>query len=258
MPPRFTADGSTIFFLHVDRDPRGSGVWSINTNNTNLTQIFNYIDVATQVYGRDGSEYNFNTAFSDGFDINGDGSRIIFGMKTFKFEEGDFNRGDAIVAYGTTFYKLCDYALGYQPFATNVDDDVYLVFKREFNETIQYDEINVYFQSLGSGDPVKVIGGINVFGSSRWTQVSANSSIGIIHGANGQLPITLVDRVSSSHIDLVSIDGISHGIGGFNFSASALPSINANGNKFCFLAISNPPQIWIGDILADGVARNHK
>ncbi len=258
LPPRFTADGGTIFFLHVDRDPRGSGVWSINTNNTNLTQIFNYLDVATQVFGRDGSEYNFNTAFTDGFDINGDGSRIIFGTRIFKFEEGDFNRGDAIVAYGNTFYKLCDYALGYQPFATNVDDDVYLVFKREFNPDIQYDEINVYFQPLGTGDPVKVIGGIHVHGTSKWTQISANGSGGIIYGGNGKLPITLVDRVSSSHIDLVSIDGISHGIGGFNFSESALPSINGDGDKFCFLAISNPPQIWVGEILSDGASSEPK
>ncbi len=258
LPPRFTADGGTIFFLHVDRDPRGSGVWSINTNNTNLTQIFNYLDVSTQIYGRDGSEYNFNTAFTDGFDINGDGSRIIFGIRGFKFEEGDFERGDAIVAYGTTFYKLSDYALGYQPFATNMDDDVYLVFKRELNTDLNYDEINVYYQPLGTGDPVKVIGGIEAAGSSKWTQISANGSGGIIYGANGRLPITFVDRISGSHIDLVSIDGISRGIGGFDFSASALPSINGNGDKFCFLAISSPPQIWIGEILSDGAASEPK
>lgn len=254
LPPRFTADGGAIFFLHVDRDPRGSGVWSINTNNTNLTQIFNYLDVTTQVYGRDGTEYNFNTSFSDGFDINGDGSRIIFGIKTFKIEEGDFSRGDAIVAYGSTFYKLCDYALGSQPFATNMDDDVYLVFKREFNADIQNDEINVYFQPFGTGDPIKVMGGIEVAGSPSWTQISANGSAGIIHGNNGRVPIAFVDRVSSSHVDLVSIDGISRGIGGFNFSESALPSINDYGNKFCFLAYSSPPQIWVGDILSDATS----
>ncbi|MCB0749700.1 MAG: hypothetical protein KDC90_19745, partial [Ignavibacteriae bacterium] len=258
LPPRFTADGGTIFFLHVDRDPRGSGVWSINTNNTNLTQIFNYLDVASKVYGRDGSEYNFNTAFTDGFDINQDGSRIIFGMRGFKFEEGDFERGDAIVAYGTTFYKLSDYALGYQPFATNMDDDVYLLFKREFNTDLQYDEINVYYQHIGTGTPIKVIGGIGLHGGARMTQISANGSGGIIHGANGALPITFVDRISQSHIDLVSIDGISHGIGGFNFSASALPSINDDGDKFCFLAISNPTQIWIGEILSDGAGSEPK
>ncbi len=254
LPPRISADGGTVFFLHVDRDSRGSGVWSVSANNSNLKLIFNYLDVASQVYGRDGSEYNYNTSFTDGFDINGDGSKIIFGTRTFKIENGDLNRGDAIVADGNTFYKLCDYALGNQPFATNIDDDVYLVFKREFNSAKNYDEINVYFEPLGTGDPVKVIGGIDAAGTARKVQISGNGSGAIIHGANGRLPITFVDRVSWSHLDLVTIDGIGNEIGGFNFSASAYPSINGNGDKFCFLAYSNPPQIWIGNIMSDAVS----
>ncbi|MCK5457170.1 MAG: hypothetical protein KAI45_08590, partial [Melioribacteraceae bacterium] len=242
LPPRITADGGTIFFMNVDRDARASGVWSINADNTNLTQVFNYIDVATQVYGRDGSEYNYNTAFTDGFDINGDGSRIIFGTRTFKIEAGDFDRGDAIVAYGSTFYELCDYASGNQPFATNIDDDVYLVFKREYNSDLQFDEINIYFEPLGTGDPIKVISGIEIAGTSRMSQISANGSGAIVHGANGRLPIAFVDRVTHSHLDLVSIDGISGEIGDFKFSEALLPAINADGNKFCFLAPSSPAQ----------------
>ena len=258
LPPRISADGGTVFFLHVDRDPRGSGVWSVNADNSNLKLIFNYLDVTTQVYGRDGSEYNYNTAFTDGFDINGDGSKIIFGIRTFKFENGDFSRGDAIVAYGNTFYKLCDYALGNQPFATNIDDDVYLVFRREFNSDKNYDEINVYFEPLGTGDPVKVIGGIDAAGAATMTQISANGSGAIIHCANGRLPITFVDRVTHSHLDLVSIDGISNGIGGLVFSQSEYPSINGNGDKFCFLANSNPHQIWIGSILSNALGSEPK
>jgi hypothetical protein len=254
LPPRISADGGTVFFLHVDRDPRGSGVWSVNADNSNLKLIFNYIDVATQVYGRDGSEYNYNTAFTDGFDINGDGSKIIFGIRTFKLENGDLNRGDAIVADGSMFYKLCDYALGNQPFATNIDDNVYLVFKREFNSAKNYDEINVYFEPLGTGDPVKVIGGIDGAGTATKVQISGNGSGAIIHGANGRLPITFVDRISHSHLDLVTIDGIGNEIGGFNFSASVYPSINGNGDKFCFLVPSNPSQIWIGYIMPDAAS----
>ena len=253
LPPRISADGGTVFFIHRDRDPRGSGVWSVNANNSDLKLVFNYLDVTTQVYGRDGSEYNRNTAFADGFDINGNGSKIIFGIRTIKIIDGDLNRGDAIVADGNTFYKLCDYALGNQPFATNVDDNVYLVFKREFNPVKNYDEINVYFEPLGTGDPVRVIGGIDGAGTARMVQISGNGSGAIIHGENGRLPITFVDRVSHSHLDLVTIDRIGNEIGGFNFSASVYPSINGNGNKFCFLALGNPPQIWIGDIMPDAV-----
>ena len=251
LPPRISADGGTVFFIHKDRDPRGSGVWSVNADNSNLKMIFNYLDVATQVYGRDGSEYNRNSAYTDGFDINGNGSKVIFGIRTFKIENGDLDRGDAIVADGNTFYKLCDYALGNQPFATNVDDDVYLVFKREFNSNKNYDEINVYFEPLGTGDPVKVIGGLDIFGTAAKVQISGNGSGAIIQAENGRLPITFVDRVSHFHLDLVTIDGIGNEIGGFNFSASVYPSINGNGDKFCFLALSTPPQIWIGDIMSD-------
>jgi hypothetical protein len=154
LPPRFTSDGNTIFFMHSHRDARGAGVWSVNTDNSGLQQIFNYVDVSTQIYGLDGSEYNRNTMFTDGFDINGDGSKIIFGIKGFKLQEGDLSRGEAIVAVGNTFYKLCDYVLGNQPFATNLDDDLYLVFKLEYNDSLQYEVINVYFEALGTGDPV--------------------------------------------------------------------------------------------------------
>ena len=131
-----------------------------------------------------------NSAYTDGFDINGDGSKIIFGIRTFKIENGDLDRGDAIVADGNTFYKLCDYAVGHQPFATNVDDNVYLVFKREYNSDKDYDEINVYFQPLGTGDPVKVLGGLDIFGLASMVQISGNGSGAIIHAGNGRLPIT--------------------------------------------------------------------
>jgi hypothetical protein len=45
---------------------------------------------------------------------------------------------------------------------------------------------------------------------------------------------------------------------GFNFSGSVYPSINADGDRFCFLTYSNPPQIWIGDILSDGAGSEPK
>ncbi|MDX1702136.1 MAG: T9SS type A sorting domain-containing protein, partial [Melioribacteraceae bacterium] len=120
------------------------------------------------------------------------------------------------------------------------------------NEMIQADEINIYFQPLGTGDPVKVIGGIDMYGGATMTQISANNSGGIVHGANGRLPITFVDRISAAHIDLVSIDPISRAIGNGNFSESTFPSINGDGDKFCFLAYSFPPQIWVGHLLTHG------
>jgi hypothetical protein len=254
LPPRITADGSQVFFINMDRDPRVSGVWKINDDNTGLAQVFNYLKVSSDVFGRDGTEYSYNVGFTDGFDISGDGSRMIFGTRIFKLEEGDLDRGHAIFAIGTEFYDLGEYAVGYQPFATDVDGENCIMYRRELNPDLQYDEINVYHVPLGTGDPVKVIGGLDIFGTSAFTQMTGDGARAITYGANGRLPITFTHKPSGYSFDLVSVDGISINIGGFRLSESWLPSINADGNRFCFLTNSVPPQIWMGTISDDGEA----
>ncbi len=253
LPPRITADGTQVFFIHMGRDPRGAGVWRINSDNTGLTQIFNYLDMSQDVFGGDGSEYNYNVAFSDGFDISADGSRMILGTKIFKLADGDAVRGDAIAVDGTDFYLIGDYVIGNQPFSTYVDGDMFVVFRRELNADLGYDEINVYFVPLGTGSPVKVISGLDIFGSSSFTQMASNGSLGIVIGANGRLPITRVDRLTGSRLDLVSIDGLSIAMGGYRFSESRLPSITWDGDIFCFLSTSVPPQIWVASINSDAI-----
>lgn len=252
LAPRITADGGQVFFIHMGRDPRASGVWKVNSDNSSLAQVFNYLKVASDVFGRDGTEYDFNTAFTDGFDISDDGSRLIFGTKIFKIEEGDLDRGDAIIAYGTEFYDVGDFAGGHQPFAIDPDGEFCIMYQRELNPSLGYDEINVYFVPVGTGDPVMVIGGLDIFGSSAFTQMASDGSRAITMAGNGRMPITFVDRVTASRLDLVSVDGLSITIGGWRMSESSLPSINANGDRFCFLAPSIPPQIWMGSLGDDG------
>jgi len=253
LPPRITADGTQVLFIHMGQDPRGSGVWRINSDNTGLTQIFNYLDMSNDVFGGDGSEYNYNTAFADGFDISADGSRMILGTKIFKLADGDIDRGDAIAVDGTDFYHVGEYVSGTQPFSTYVDGDMFLMFRKEFNADLGYDEINVYFVPLGTGSPVKVISGLDIFGTSSFTQMSSSGTLGIVMGANGRLPITRVDENSGSRLDLVSIDGLSIAMGGYRFSESWLPSINWDGDVFCFLSTSIPPQIWVANINSDAI-----
>lgn len=258
LPPRITADGGQVLFINMDRDPRASGVWKVNADNSSLTQVFNYLKLSSDVFGRDGSEYNYNTAFANGFDISGDGSRMIFGTTIFKLEEGDLSRGNAIFAYGTEFYDVGEYAVGNQPFATNVDGDICIMYRLEYNPEIEYDEINVYFVPIGTGDPVKVISGLDVFGSSAFTQMALKGSRAITVAGNGRLPITLVNKIGGSRLDLVSVDGISTTQRGFRLSESWLPSMNADGDRFCFLSTSIPPQIWMGSIISDGLASEPK
>ena len=254
LPPRITADGSQVFFINMDRDPRASGVWKVNSDNSSLAQEFNYLKLASDVFGRDGSEYSFNVAFTDGFDISADGSRMIFGTRIFKLEEGDLDRGHAIFAIGSEFYDLGEFALGNQPFATDADGENCIMYRRELNPDLQYDEINVYYVPLGTGDPVKVIGGLDIFGTSAFTQMSADGARAITMAANGRMPITFTHRPSAYSFDLVSVDHLSIPSLGFRLSESSLPSINGNGDRFCFLANSVPPQIWMGSINDDGAA----
>ncbi|HPG39617.1 MAG TPA: T9SS type A sorting domain-containing protein [bacterium] len=253
LPPRITRDGTQVFFIHNHRDPRATGVWRVDANGSNLTQVFNYLAMAQQLFTPELNN-DVTYSFSNGFDISGNGARIIVGTLNFKLETNDRDRGDAIVYEGSSFYHLGDYAIGSQPFATCKDGNQFIVFKRELNAALGSDEINVYFIPIGTGSPVKVINGLDVFGAAAMTQIADNGSEAIIMSSNGRLPITLVDRITQSRLDLVSIDGISlAALGGFRFSTSLLPSINGNGDRFCFLASSNPPQIWIGEINTNAI-----
>jgi hypothetical protein len=254
LPPRITADGSQVFFINSDRDPRASGVWKVNSDNSSLAQVFNYLKLASDVFGRDGSEYSRNVAFADGFDISSDGSRMMFGTRIFKLEEGDLNRGHAIYAMGTELNNIGEYAMGNQPFAIDEDGEYCIMYRRELNPELEYDEINVYYMPLGTGDPVKVIGGLDIFGTSAFTQMAADGSRAITVAANGRLPVSFTDRVTAYAFDLVSVDALSIATGGFRLSVSYLPSINGNGDRFCFLSSSTPPQIWMGSIADDGAA----
>ena len=248
LPPRITWDGAQVYFTNSTYDYRGAGVWKIDSDNSNLKQVFSYREMAQQVFSSDGSEYTRALSFTDGFDISGDGSRIIVGTTVF----GDHDRGDAIFYEGGEFRNLGKYAKGNQSFSTHLEANNSIMFRREFNDSLGHDEINVYFVPFGTGDPVKVISGLHIHGSPAMTQMSGDGNAAIVHGANGKLPITLVRRIDASKYDLVSINGLTRSIGGFDFSASSLPSINKNGDVFCFLSASPVPQIWLGLIVSDG------
>jgi len=256
LPPRITLDGSRIFFINAVWDAEASGVWRIDSDGTDLKQIFNYLELSHDAFGSDGSEYDRGSAFSDGFSISGDGSTMIFGNRLFKIGEGDYSRGHAVVLRGTVFYRLGEYAAGTQPFATDVSGDHFFMFRRELSAATGEDEINIYKVPLGTGDSVKLIGGLSILAASRNVQLALGGSLAIVQGGMGtpyQPPITLVDAVSESHLDLVNVDGASLKLGNFRMSLATLPSITDNGYVFCFLAPSIPQQIWICRLGSDAV-----
>ncbi|MFT4641680.1 MAG: hypothetical protein ACI8T1_005023 [Verrucomicrobiales bacterium] len=88
--PKFTADGSKIFFPNlVPGASRGdgmawgaiAGVWSVNVDGSNQTQVFSYIDMASAVFGTTGAEYNPGSAFG-GFGINANGFHMVMTTTT--------------------------------------------------------------------------------------------------------------------------------------------------------------------------------
>jgi hypothetical protein len=127
------------------------------------------------------------------------------------------------------------------------------MFRREFNTELGYDEINIYSVPLGTGSDIKLIGGLDIFGTSSMTQMASDGFHAIVYGANGRLPITRLDGTPQSRLDLVSIDGLSIAMGGYRFSESGLPSITWDARKFCFLSTSIPRQIWVATINSDAI-----
>ncbi|MGI9241588.1 MAG: hypothetical protein ACR2RV_12365, partial [Verrucomicrobiales bacterium] len=74
-----------------------AGVYRIGTDGSGLQLLFSYADLASAVFGTDGSEYNINTAF-DGLDVSGDDSRILVATR---------QEGGAIATWdGPTFHKM--------------------------------------------------------------------------------------------------------------------------------------------------------
>lgn len=253
VPPRINSYGTQVFFIATSADPAASGLYRVNASGASLTQIFNYLDVAEDVYGTDGSEYDRNVAFADGFDISGNGDYAIFGNRIFQIMDGELEKGDAIVFYADQFTKISSYATGIQPFCTYVDGDRYLVFRREDNPDTQMEEVNLYALNIGGGVETKLLEGLSVTSYPQMTMMAGSGVEGIVL-AGGGLPFTPpITYVSSNPVytfDLVNVDNVSVPTANFSMSSSMLPSITYSSNMFCFLSSGYPSQIWIGNIVS--------
>lgn len=257
-PPRLTADGGEVYFIHNHPDTYADGIWSVRTNGTNLKQVFNFVELAIKAFDNDLSDLTEPwSGYLNKFDISANADKIYVGTNYFKIRNGDIDRGNLSVYANGTYYRLGEYAVGTKPFATNNEGGECIVFRREYNSTLEHDEINVYFDTPGTGDPIRIISGLNIFGTPKMLQMTGTSGA-VVLADNGRLPITFVERVYKNRLDLVSIDGISIStLGGFRFSHSDYPSINWSGDRFCFLTSTAPaPQIWVADIGSDAVNAN--
>lgn len=259
-PPRLTADGNQVYFVHNHANPLSTGVWRVNANGSGLEQVFDFVTMAKKAFDQDVSEKSW-LRFVSGFDISADGTRIIVGTDNFKLEQGILDLGHVVVYAFGTFYPLGEFATGQEAFATCKEGDMFVIFRREYQADLGYDQLNVYFDTPGTGDPVLVVSGLDIFGHGVAVKMAGDGSRALVLGANGRLPLSMVDRISVSRLDLLNIDGISiHALGGYRFSNSSLPSFTWSGNRFCFLTTGTPPlfevapQIWVADMGSDAIS----
>ncbi len=251
VPPRINAQGTQVFFLNAEREAQASGLWHVDADGGNIAQEFNYLDVASEVFSTDGSEYNYNTAYSDGFDISADGSYALFGTRIFQLQQGQLEKGDAIVYHSGDFTLISDYATGIQPFATYPDGDHYMLFRRETNAETQAEEVGLYAMHLLGGAETRIMGGLGIFSYPKMVQLTSTGDQGIVLAGGGvpyTPPISYVSSQPNYYFDLVNSDDVSIAFGGYRLSEAYLPSISLTGHYFCFLAPSVPPQIWVGHI----------
>lgn len=165
-------------------------------------------------------------------------------------------KGDAIVYNAGEFYNLSTYATGNQPFATYVDGDAYLLFRREDNADTGAEEINLYALHLAGGAEIKLIEGLGIFSYPQKVQMTSSGAQGIVIAGGGlpsTPPITFVSSYPNYIIDLVNIDDVSMSTIGARMSEAYMPSINLDGDIFCFLVPTSPAQIWIGQLRASAI-----
>jgi len=73
-----------IFFSAVAGGPDAAGIWSVRNDGTDIKQHFSYRQMSQQLFGKDGTEFNGNIVFEQGFDVSENGRRIV--VNTWNFQ----------------------------------------------------------------------------------------------------------------------------------------------------------------------------
>jgi hypothetical protein len=79
IPPRLTADGKVVYFANSSGNNEMAGLYMASTTpNAPPLKLFSYKDMSGRLFGKDGSEFNRNVAFTSWMAISDDGSRGVF------------------------------------------------------------------------------------------------------------------------------------------------------------------------------------
>ena len=227
--------------MNTSGGPDVAGGYKVNANNSGLTKLFSYRQMATQLFGLSGDEYNGNIAFRQEFDISDDGSHLIFG--TFSKQPA----GHTIAVDGASLRILFEYAPASSGgLAISGDGKKVVLAANKFSGrtsifSINFDGSN-QIEIVEDTGQSPIFGGMTTDGSHVITQA-------------GNLPITLLRTDVKGRLDLVASSSVKiQGVHPF-FRAGIGPtiSITPDGKRFCFPTIKEfgfswQSQIWIADI----------
>jgi len=232
-----------IFFTAVAGGPDVAGVWSVGNDGTDLKQHFSYRQMSQQLFGLDGSEYNGNIAFQQGFDVSENGRSIVVGTWNFQAE------GHTILWNESTgLQALRDYgpARSDVPAGLTISPDGHtIVLTKPGVGVIGATLESIDFNSDQSIDLIENIG------TSPIVQTTA---VGKVLGKGDSAPLTLFNTDGSSRLDLVNSPALAgNGDPFYRNSIGQTISITAAGNRFAFVSAlhyNDYTRLWVADIEA--------
>jgi hypothetical protein len=244
LSPRITADGSHVYFMNTNGGPDVAGGYKVNANGSGLTKLFSYRQMATQLFGMSGDEYNGNIAFRQHLDISDNGSHLIFG--TFSNQPA----GHTIAVNGSSLRILFDYApASIVGLAISGDGKKVVLAANKFSG-----RTSIFSMDFGGSNQIEIFenaGQSPIFG--RMTTDGSH-----VIAQSGNLPITLLRTDGNGRLDLVASPYVT--IQGknpfFRAGVGNTISITPDGKRFCFPTVKEfgfswQSQIWIADINPD-------
>jgi hypothetical protein len=252
VPPRLTYDGSKVFFFNVAGGKDKAGLYTIGSDGSGLTQLFSYTDMSQNVFGMDGSEYNYNTAFTNYLDISDDGTKGIFATHNI-----DIGTGHMIVFNNSTLKLLRNYGplhankpTGIGQFSISRDGNRVAV---PFRDGSSWTE-KIHIMDFSGDNQVELPFIFSTLGTFQLDSTGSNM-LATYHipefGGSDPFPISIIDVDSIRILDLTLLEGNPQ----FVFRSARSPVLNNNAKKVFFangiVREDSVDQMWKLDINPD-------
>ena len=231
---------SRIFFTAVAGGPDVAGVWSVGDDG--LVQHFSYRQMSLQLFGKDGTEFNGNIAFDQGFDVSENGHRIVVNTWNFQYEGHtilwDKDSGLQILRnYGPTRSSV--------PAGLTISPDGNtIVITKPISGVLGSSVESIDFTSGHSIDLIDNIG------TSPMVQITSDGKS--VLGKGDSTPLILLNTDGTARLDMVNSPSLSaDGDPFYRNSIGPTISITGDGTRFAFasaLNFNDYTRLWVADI----------